>query len=51
MYRIFYLYAGWKERFMPDTKDTIKELLLLDMQDALNPEAIKKFERKGWDIL
>lgn len=51
LYRIFYLYAGWKERFMPNTKNTIKELLLLDMQDALNPEAIKKFERKGWDIL
>jgi hypothetical protein len=32
-------------------KDKIKELLILDMQDTLNPEAIKKFERKGWEIL
>lgn len=51
LYRIFYLYAGWKERFTPNIKDKIKELLILDMQDALNPEAIKKFERKGWEIL
>ena len=42
LYRIFYLYAGWKERFTPNVKDKIKELLILDMQDTLNPEAIKK---------
>ncbi len=51
LYRIFLLYAGWKERFTPNIKDKIKELLILDMQDTLNPEAIKKFERKGWEIL
>jgi len=51
LYRIFLLYAGWKERFTPNMKDTIKELLILDMRDTLNPEAIKKFERKGWEIL
>ena len=51
LYRIFLLYAGWKERFTPNMKDQIKELLMLDMKDTLNPEAIKKFERKGWDIL
>lgn len=51
LYRIFLLYAGWKERFTPNIKDKIKELLILDMQDTLNPDAIKKFERKGWEIL
>lgn len=51
LYRIFLLYAGWKERFTPNIKDQIKEMLLLDMKDTLNPEAIKKFERKGWEIL
>lgn len=51
LYRIFLLYAGWKERFTPNIKDQIKELLILDMKDTLNPEAIKKFERKGWEIL
>ena len=51
LYRIFLLYAGWKERFIPDIKEKIKELLMLDMKDTLNPEAVKKFERKGWEIL
>ncbi len=51
LYRIFLMYAGWKERFVPNIKDSIKELLLLDMKDTLNPEALKKFERKGWEIL
>lgn len=51
LYRIFLLYAGWKERFTPNIKEKIKELLTLDMTDTLNPDAIKKFERKGWEIL
>lgn len=51
LYRIFLLYAGWKERFIPNIKESIKELLVLDMEDTLNPDAIKKFERKGWEIL
>ncbi len=51
LYRIFYLYAGWKERFIPDVKETVRELLILDMKDTLNSDAIKKFERKGWEIL
>ncbi len=51
VYRIFLLYAGWKERFFPNIQDKIKELLLLDMKETLNPDAIKKFERKGWEIL
>lgn len=51
LYRIFLLYAGWKERFIPNIKDTIHELLTLDMKETLNPDAVKKFERKGWEIL
>jgi radical SAM superfamily enzyme YgiQ (UPF0313 family) len=51
LYRIFYLYAGWKERFTPNIKEKIKDLLMLDMQDALNLEAVKKFDRNGWEIL
>lgn len=51
LYRIFLLYASWKERFIPNIKNKIKELLILDMKDTLNPEAIKKFDRKGWEIL
>jgi radical SAM superfamily enzyme YgiQ (UPF0313 family) len=51
LYRIFLLYAGWKQRFTPNIKEQIKELLILDMKDTLNPDAIKKFDRKGWEIL
>ncbi|QOX63539.1 DUF4080 domain-containing protein [Anoxybacterium hadale] len=51
LYRIFLLYAGWKERFIPDIKNTMQELLTLDMKETLNPDAVKKFERKGWEIL
>ena len=51
MYRIFLMYVGWKERFIPNIKDKIKELLASDMKETLNPDAVKKFERKGWEIL
>ena len=51
LYRIFFLYASWKERFIPNMKDKIQELLILDMRETLNPDAVKKFERKGWEIL
>lgn len=51
LYRIFLLYAAWKERYIPEAKAKIKELLKVDMDKTLNPDAIKKFERKGWDIL
>jgi radical SAM superfamily enzyme YgiQ (UPF0313 family) len=51
LYRILFLYAGWKERFIPNIKDKMKELLALDMEETLNPDAVKKFMRKGWEIL
>lgn len=51
LYRIFYQYAGWKERFIPDVREKTKELLMQDMKKTLNSEAVKKFERKGWDLL
>ncbi|MDD2189426.1 MAG: DUF4080 domain-containing protein [Eubacteriales bacterium] len=49
LYRIFYLYAGWKEQLIPEIKGKIKKLLMKDMQNTLNSDAIKKFERKGWE--
>lgn len=51
LYRIFFLYACWKERFIPDTKGKAQELLIEDMQQTLNDDAVKKFRRKGWNIL
>lgn len=50
LYRIFYLYADWKERSICRIKEKIKELLFEDMNETLNPDAIKKFLRKGWQI-
>ncbi|MDD4565232.1 MAG: DUF4080 domain-containing protein [Eubacteriales bacterium] len=50
LYRIFYIYAGWRERSIPGIRNQIKELLFEDMQETLNPDAIKKFLRKGWEI-
>lgn len=51
LYRIFLSYMDWKDRFIPNSRDQIKELLTEDMAATLNPEAVKKFERKGWTIL
>lgn len=50
LYRIFYLYADWKGRSNLRIKEKIKELLFEDMKVTLNPDAIKKFLRKGWEI-
>lgn len=51
LYRIFLLYAGWKEKYRPNTEAEVQALLKEDMDNTLNPEAVKKFERKGWEIL
>lgn len=51
LYRIFYEYACWKDRSLPGTAEEIQRLLVLDMSSTLNPDAIKKFNRKGWEML
>ncbi len=50
LYRIFMKYAEWKERHQQGVRDKIRELLQWDMASSMNPEAVKKFERKGWEI-
>ncbi|MGI6730761.1 MAG: DUF4080 domain-containing protein [Anaerovoracaceae bacterium] len=50
LYRIFLMYGGWKERFVPDTKDKLQELLMEDMENTLNHDAVKKFLNKGWEM-
>ncbi len=50
LYRILLKYAGGKERHRPGVHDKMLELLNRDMEQTLNPDAIKKFERKGWEI-
>ena len=51
LYRIFLLYAAWKEKYLPGAAAEVQALLKEDMDNTLNPEAVKKFERKGWEIL
>jgi hypothetical protein len=53
LYRIllgFGLEKGRKEG-APGVEETLTQLLRLDMQHTLNPEAIKNFERKGFTPL
>jgi len=51
LYRIFMKYAEWKERHLPGTQEKVMELLQWDMDASLNQEAVRKFERKGWEIV
>lgn len=51
LYRILLQYICWREPTHVGTQERMKELLQEDMKKTLNPDAIKKFERKGWDIL
>lgn len=51
LYRIFYEYACWKDRSLPGVAEEIQRLLIIDMSNTLNPDAIKKFNRKGWEML
>lgn len=51
LYRIFYEYACWKDRSLPGVAEEIQRLLVMDMSNTLNPDAIKKFDRKGWEML
>lgn len=50
LYRIFYEYACWKDRSLPGVAEEIQRLLLVDMSNTLNTEAVKKFNRKGWEM-
>lgn len=51
LYRILGAYGIWKLKIKNFEEAEIKELLALDMKNTLNQDAVKKFERKGWDIL
>ena len=51
-FRILYAFA---EDLYDDLNDTLKLQILMeiiheDLENALSPEAVKKFERKGWEI-
>jgi len=50
LYRILYEYAGWKIKKMEISDEVFLSALSEDMNESLNPDAIKKFEKKGWGI-
>jgi radical SAM superfamily enzyme YgiQ (UPF0313 family) len=50
LYRILRKYSSWKNRTMPGTEERATSLLSRDMKETLNEDAIKKFNRKGWNI-
>ena len=50
LYRILYEYAGWKARKLEISSEAFLSALADDMNESLNPDAVKKFEKKGWNI-
>ncbi len=50
LYRILRQYAYWKDRSHEGAFDKATDLLYKDMENTLNPDAIKKFNKKGWKI-
>lgn len=50
LYRIFYQYGQWKNRKDLGSAEELPQLLLSDMERTLNPDAVKKFQKKGWEL-
>jgi len=50
LYRILRKYGSWKNRTLEGAEDGVTKNLLKDMEAALNEDAVKKFNRKGWNI-
>lgn len=50
LYRILGKYGAWKNRTLEGAEDGVTKNLLKDMEAALNEDAVKKFNRKGWNI-
>ena len=50
LYRILGKYGAWKNRTLEGAEEGVTKNLLKDMEMALNEDAVKKFNRKGWNI-
>lgn len=48
LYRILHMFFTWKNRRTGETETLIFELLEGDLKRTMNPDAVKKFVRKGW---
>jgi len=49
LYRILYEYAAWKCQKLDIPVEDFLALLRADLSESINPEVVKKFERKGWN--
>lgn len=49
-YRILYEFFTWKNRRAERQEIIIFELLEKDLKRTMNPDAVKKFEKKGWKL-
>ncbi len=50
-YRMLYKYVLWKSETLTGLEERALQTLEADMEKTLNFDAIKKFKRKGWNIL
>ena len=50
MYRILYQYVEWRLKGDAETASELRYLLEEDMGRTLNPEAVKRFKKKGWKL-
>lgn len=50
MYRIMYQYSCTMNKSIENYSENMKACLVKDMEETLNPEAIKKFQKKGFEI-
>lgn len=47
-YRILHLYGMWKDKFFPGVGKKMEQVLLLDINQSMNPEIAKNMMKKGW---
>ncbi len=50
LYRILNLYGVWKDIVEPGKAEELLRLLEKDMAGTMNPEAVKKFKKTGWEL-
>ncbi len=50
MYRILYQYISWKLKDDERIIDEVRYLLEEDMDNTLNPEAVKRFKKRGFEL-
>ena len=50
LYRILMEYARWKTRKDEGLRSEIEFLIEQDLRESMNPEAVRRFMRKGWEL-